>query len=242
MGSIEPRYYGPAFSAFVRFDNAQSEAQLRDAFTDVIAPFGYEHFVFASSRVESSLFDKMILLEKWPRGWTQQYQRENLFPSDPVANLARVSFDAFTWDEAARHARSRSARRVMQISATDFDLRQGFGVPVHGVSGYQATISVAGHDVEAGDDAHKAIELISSYAYKTALKLKSKLKIYVLTPREREIMIWAAAGKTAWDTGEILHISEQTVKSHISSVLAKLQVCSKTQAVAESIRLGEIRP
>lgn len=64
----------------------------------------------------------------------------------------------------------------------------------------------------------------------------------ILTDREREVLRWTAAGKTAWDTGGILNIATDTVTKHIASAMRKLDVHSRAQAVAESIRRGEISP
>lgn len=233
-------YIRSAFSAFERIDQAQSEQDLRDVFAEAIAPFGFGNFLFVSSRLQPTNFSRMVILEKWPSAWRDQYQRENLFPYDPVAALARKSFDSFTWDEVV--ATGRNEKRVMQVSATDHDLRRGFTVPIHGTAGYQATVSIAGRDIIVAGQARMAIEMMAFYMYRKEIKLRTKCRAFLLSPREREVMSWAAAGKSAWDTGEILHISEQTVKCHISSVLAKLDVCSKAQAVAESIRRGEIDP
>jgi len=58
-----------------------------------------------------------------------------------------------------------------------------------------------------------------------------------LTPREKECIKWAAAGKTSWETGMILGISKSTVDFFVENVRSKLQATNKTQAVAQSIRL-----
>nr|WP_246529271.1 helix-turn-helix transcriptional regulator [Microvirga zambiensis] len=58
----------------------------------------------------------------------------------------------------------------------------------------------------------------------------------LLTPREREALIWAAAGKSAADTGEILGITERTVTAHIASACQKLDAVNKTQAVARALQ------
>jgi len=240
MASTKLQYLSAAFQAFERLDEVETEADLGRAFGAAIGEFGFENFLVVSSRIQPTLFPRMILLDTWPSGWRQQYTQENLFPCDPVAILARKSFDSFAWDEAP--VRSRSEQRVMQVSATDYNLRRGFCIPIHGPAGYQATVSIAGRDVDISREARIALEMIAFFAYRKDLKLRSVCKTFRLTPREREIMRWAAAGKSAWDTASILCISEQTVKSHVSSVLAKLEVCTKAQAVAESIRRGEIEP
>lgn len=51
-----------------------------------------------------------------------------------------------------------------------------------------------------------------------------------LTPREREIVGWIAAGKTNGDIAIILGISRATVKTHVEHLLLKLDVTSRTAA------------
>ncbi|MET3696883.1 response regulator transcription factor [Bacillus oleivorans] len=53
----------------------------------------------------------------------------------------------------------------------------------------------------------------------------------LLTKREWGILELMAKGYCNQEIGEILHISERTVKNHVSSILAKLQVPNRTKAV-----------
>jgi DNA-binding NarL/FixJ family response regulator len=59
-----------------------------------------------------------------------------------------------------------------------------------------------------------------------------------LTPREREILVLLAQGKSNRDLAEILAISERTARTHVSNVLAKLGLASRTQAALWAIREG----
>lgn len=59
-----------------------------------------------------------------------------------------------------------------------------------------------------------------------------------LTARETEILQWTRAGKSAWQTGAILGISEATVNFHLRNVCGKLGVASKHQAVLKALSLG----
>jgi DNA-binding CsgD family transcriptional regulator len=63
-----------------------------------------------------------------------------------------------------------------------------------------------------------------------------------LSERELEVLRWTMAGKTAWETGQLLCISEPTVKYHLRNTLAKLDVPSKHMAVLKAISLGLIAP
>jgi DNA-binding CsgD family transcriptional regulator len=53
----------------------------------------------------------------------------------------------------------------------------------------------------------------------------------VLTPRERDVMHWVAAGKTDRDVADILAISHRTVHKHLQQVYNKLGVETRTAAV-----------
>jgi DNA-binding CsgD family transcriptional regulator len=53
-----------------------------------------------------------------------------------------------------------------------------------------------------------------------------------LTPREVEVLTWAARGKSAWEIGEILHIAKRTVDEHVQTAVRKLGAANRTQAVA----------
>jgi len=60
----------------------------------------------------------------------------------------------------------------------------------------------------------------------------------LLTPREVECLEACAAGKTYWETGKILGISERTVIFHMQSVREKLTASTNAQAVAKAVRAG----
>jgi DNA-binding CsgD family transcriptional regulator len=57
-----------------------------------------------------------------------------------------------------------------------------------------------------------------------------------LTPREREVLWWAALGKSASQIGEVLHIAKRTVDEHSQKAIRKLGAANRTQAVAIGLR------
>jgi len=59
-----------------------------------------------------------------------------------------------------------------------------------------------------------------------------------LTPREREVLAMVAEGKTNREIGTELFISESTAGVHVSNILAKLGVASRTEAAAIAIKSG----
>lgn len=53
-----------------------------------------------------------------------------------------------------------------------------------------------------------------------------------LSAREREVLIWAAEGKTASETADILQLSASAVNLYAQRAMMKLHARTKTQAVA----------
>lgn len=63
-----------------------------------------------------------------------------------------------------------------------------------------------------------------------------------LTDRETEVLKLLASGKSNKEISQILGIGDQTVKTHVSHVLEKLDVPSRTQAALYAIRNGLVPP
>ncbi|MCP3019790.1 helix-turn-helix transcriptional regulator [Cupriavidus basilensis] len=59
-----------------------------------------------------------------------------------------------------------------------------------------------------------------------------------LTARELEVLRWVALGKTSWEAGQILGISEHGISHHMRNVMRKLDVGNRLQAVRTAIALG----
>ncbi len=59
-----------------------------------------------------------------------------------------------------------------------------------------------------------------------------------LSAREREVLLWAAQGKTAWETSTILGISPKTVEFHLGNCGRKLGTATKAQTILAAARRG----
>jgi DNA-binding NarL/FixJ family response regulator len=69
-----------------------------------------------------------------------------------------------------------------------------------------------------------------------------RIGLTALTAREREILALVAEGHPNRKIAERLVISERTARTHVSNVLSKLQLSSRTQAALFAIREGLIPP
>jgi DNA-binding NarL/FixJ family response regulator len=59
-----------------------------------------------------------------------------------------------------------------------------------------------------------------------------------LTPREREVLILIAEGKSNKEIARELGIGERTVRTHTTAILGKLDMVSRTQAAVYAVREG----
>jgi LuxR family quorum-sensing system transcriptional regulator SolR len=62
-----------------------------------------------------------------------------------------------------------------------------------------------------------------------------------LTAQEAKVMRWVVEGKTSWEVGMILSISERTVKFHLANIYTKLNVANRVQAVSLFSRVNNSR-
>jgi len=76
---------------------------------------------------------------------------------------------------------------------------------------------------------------------KVAAKLAQRVQEEPLTEREEQILKLLAEGKSNRAIGEVLHITESTVKSHMKSLFVKLDVTSRAEAISLAARRGLVK-
>jgi DNA-binding NarL/FixJ family response regulator len=74
-----------------------------------------------------------------------------------------------------------------------------------------------------------------------ASKLAESMAHPALSERELQVLQHMANGRINKEIGQILYISESTVKTHVRSILTKLEAMGRTEAIAVATRRGLIR-
>ena len=239
MGGGQFSYADEAFAFIEDLDRLATPDAVMDAMEKSLSRFGFENFIMTSLPGPRERFEQAVLLRKWPDGWFEIYTTEDYVRVDPIIRHCRNTVQPFEWREAPidEHAVPR-AIEVMN-RAVDYGMKQGFCLPVHGLNGYEACLSMSGTNLDLSSRTKPALHLMSMYAFE---RIRSHVNPASVTPsrpltsREREMLVWAAAGKSAADTGDILGITERTVTAHIVSACQKLQATNKTQAVARALQ------
>jgi DNA-binding NarL/FixJ family response regulator len=73
-----------------------------------------------------------------------------------------------------------------------------------------------------------------------ASKLAESMAHPELSERELQVLQYMASGRSNKEIGQVLYISENTVKAHVKSILAKLDAMGRTEAIAIATKRGLI--
>ncbi len=84
--------------------------------------------------------------------------------------------------------------------------------------------------------------LIGRFAAPPSLDGSVVARLDRLTGREREVLVAVAAGSSNVEIAEDLFVGAATVKSHVSSILTKLGLSNRAQAVAFAYESGLVKP
>ena len=101
-----------------------------------------------------------------------------------------------------------------------------------------AALVKADPDVVLVAEAEQADVVVSERVIATAAPATVAREGTALTPRELDVLRLVAHGLGNKEIAAELALSTHTVKYHLASVLAKLGVCSRTEAVSRGIRTG----
>jgi DNA-binding NarL/FixJ family response regulator len=143
---------------------------------------------------------------------------------------------------AARIAESLPAARIVMLTVTDNQdsllaaLKAGaHGYVLKGVS----ALELRGIIRRVADgEAYVTPHLAASMLLEFSRPPEAKTGIAELTPREADVLDLLSQGLTNREIGERLHLAEKTVKHHMTNVLQKLQVRTRTEAAILALRQG----
>jgi LuxR family quorum sensing-dependent transcriptional regulator len=207
-----------------------------------IAACGFHAYIMAGLPSPGTSLTDLTVAHGWPAEWFEIYTRENFSLVDPVPRYGASTVQPFAWSEARYDKDIDPSAHLVMMRAAEFRLIHGYCIPLHYDEG-GAVISMAGQHPDLDPVAMSALQLMGIYAHNRlrALARPSAGQRNVLTSREREVLRWAADGKTAWETSVILNISERTVKFHLIEASRKLNAVNRTSAVAKALARGLIK-
>jgi LuxR family quorum sensing-dependent transcriptional regulator len=232
-----------AFDFVDAIERVTDPATVIELFDGELKRYGFHAWLITGLPNHGERIDPLMMLNGWPKGWTETYTRLNLVQNDPVVAHCFRSTAPFVWRDAPYDPLTNPKAKEVMERATDFRMNEGFCVPIHSSEGFQAVVTMAGEQVEAARQVRRALHLMALYAYGKAVELCLPKKFpepHLLTKREREVLQWTAAGKTAWEISQILGVAESTIIAHLKSAAAKYDTPNRIATVVAALRRCEI--
>lgn len=241
MSQDKMDYARIAFDAVDAFEELTTQEEIVAKMSSILSQFGFTSFLIVSTRPTTvGKPEPRFHTNGWPEQWSDEYLRQKYFADDPIAMHTLRAIDPFEWANIRFTDECWPRGRKIMDTAAECGLRNGIVIPIVR-SDVVAAVTMAGEHPDLDPGAKRAIHLIGLFAHAKAIALESqKVPVRVLTDRERDVVAWVAAGKTAWDISKILGVSEAAVIKRINNAMRKLDASNRAQAVAHAIRAKEI--
>lgn len=245
LGAKERRL-DDVFGVIERAFAARSIEDLNEIMRGAFAKYGFDRLSMDQMRDASGALVGINHFGNPSPEWTAHYLQHRHFLRDAVIRHSLTSPSPVRWkDLSSRPGLLRPEARVFG-EATEFRLRDGLVTPVHQIAGnISAVTATADTTLDLSPTDLLSIRLLSLYYCSFGLMLKERERLQgarpvTLTSRQRDCLRWVRAGKTSWEIGQIMNISERTVIFHLEAACKRLGVHTRHQAVIEAVILGLI--
>jgi DNA-binding CsgD family transcriptional regulator len=234
---------------FMSVLQARSRDELRDEVVRFAAELGFDT-VAATAAVERPLADpEVVTVDNTPQAYHEAFEDPVRARGrvDPVMQHIKRQSVPIIWDQATY---VREGQGELWEEQARYGYRNGIALALHLPEGRHFLLGV---DRDQPVPAHKGeltrvvadLQLFAVLAQDVAMRVlltpPPPSETPSLTPRELECLRWTMDGKTAWEVGSILGISERTAVLHTNNAMHKLGCVNKHQAVIKALRLGLIR-
>lgn len=226
-----------------------------DTLFEITSDLGYTQVLYAylpaPPRLPSGEWLPLKLnVRNFPKGWYSGW--EKFETEDPYYHACFNSTLPFEWARVQSSETLNPRERQAWQYLADFGLGRGITTPLHLPGGRFAAVSAIVDRANANwthirestrsvvfELAHTFHETIRNNGFSDQVVYAEPVH---LTPRERECLRWAAAGKATPEIAIIMDRSAETIRLHIKNAMLKLGVHKRAHATAKAVQLGLIEP
>ncbi len=226
---------------------AKSSDDLLDEVVRFARQLGFDT-VSATTVIDHMLGEsEFITLHNTPSSYANEFENASSRRLDPVMQHCKRQSVPIIWNQDTYVAKGLGEKWEAQAR---YGYRTGIALALHlpegrhffmGVDRDQALPPSPGEVTRLVADLQLFAVHALDAAQRVLLPAPPQADMPSLTPRELESLRWTMEGKTAWEVGSILGISERTAVLHVNNATHKLGCVNKHQAVLRAIRLGLIR-
>ena len=236
------------FATYDALMNARDETDTITRLQTAAQGLGFDKVLFAVIPQPKVSVADIYLRSNYPDQWREHYDRNNLRAADPTVEYCFKSSSPFVWMPQSFKT---PEQQNLYEEAASFGLKVGVTLPIRGVGGEIGMLTCV-RDENPGPAFLKdlgqnlgglsllrdvAFDSLHQYVHASATPAE---EAPVLTAREFDCLRWMCAGKTAWEIGRILSISEAGVNFHITNLRTKFGVSRRNDVVIKALRMGLI--
>lgn len=227
-----------------RIDNAEDEATAISSFMGFAKQFGFERYFIAQLVSPSSAAPRQsIFHSNYPTELKEDREGTLDMLRDPVVQYGLRTKFPFNWRDAYAHTDRYGLKMAEKV--WEHGIREGYMFPLVRPGVPFAAMTLGSDRVEVLPDELAEIELGVLHLYAKLEKLVDvdvKRDPVKLSPHERDVLQFLAAGKTNWEIGMILGVKETSIKSASLRARRKLDAVNTPQTISTAIARGYILP
>jgi DNA-binding CsgD family transcriptional regulator len=227
------------------------QARNREEFRDEVVRFGRAlgfETVSAVAVIDHGIGrSEFVVVDNTPREWQGAFNDSRAMQRDPVMQHCKRQSLPIIWDQGTYTSQGQGE---MWEEQARYGYQTGIAMALHLPEGRHFMLGVD-RDRALPSDRHELTRVVADLQLFAVHALDAAMRVLVpsatapnapsLTPRELEALRWTMDGKTAWEVGSILGITERTAVLHLNNAMRKLGCVNKHQAVLKALRLGLIR-
>lgn len=204
-----------------------------------------DNIAYLVVNMPSYALNKEYIVATYSPEWVKYYVSNRYVNIDPVIEAGLHTILPIDW-----RSLNKKTKKIVRLfsEAQTFGIgNQGLSIPIRGAHGeiaiFSFSVNMNNNDFDYFLKSNmKEMQIISHNFHTKILSMHNitESEIIKLSEREKECLKWAAAGKSSWETGIILNISQNTVNFFLEQCRVKLSANTKTHAVAKAIRLSLI--
>jgi DNA-binding CsgD family transcriptional regulator len=233
-------------------NEATSTQEVARLFGAALHHYGFDRFCYSliTDHPSLGLNAGHGVVQNYPDDWMAHYTANNYQKKDPLPRYGSCTRRPFTWDSLEETRDLTQDEKKVMNEAREAKLLSGVAVPMYGTGGELAGVgmasSIGGIDLDPKLLGKLHALAMQFHLVHTDLEAKDHPRppagAVQLTGREKEILQWAAEGKSDGVIAEILGVSHATIRFHMNNIFKKLNANERTLATVKAIRTGLILP
>ena len=186
--------------------------------------------------------DRMTWLSTYHEDYMAHYMRDYTPLKDRAFNICFKRLLPLDWEEL--RSTDQSVKDIHDVAEQYGIGRHGISIPIRepGAGDAMFSVNFECEDRHWEEMRQELVNRLHVFAYYYHMRMRDVIAArpvtaeFDLSPREREVLKWAADGKTAWETAQLIGVGERAIRLYTENAMTKLRAKTKTQAVAIAVK------